>query len=189
MKSGVSLLCAVVLVLVGCGKPAASKSVKTKIDVCDLITDQEVQAIQGSPVKNRKNSERSFGGFRNSQCIYMTEDAGKSVVVNVTQIDQTNPTKRTPKKFWEQKFGRFSGRQVEQEDQGEPRDEEMEKKSVPPVKIDGLGDEAYWVRSMGAALYVLKGDLFVRIGVGGSDTEDVRIHKSKALAEKALKHL
>ena len=39
------------------------------------------------------------------------------------------------------------------------------------------------------ALYVLKGDAFLRISVGGEKDESVRIKKAKTLAEKALKRL
>jgi len=42
---------------------------------------------------------------------------------------------------------------------------------------------------MGGALYILKDDTFIRISVGGPDKEETKIDKSKALAEKALRHL
>jgi hypothetical protein len=35
----------------------------------------------------------------------------------------------------------------------------------------------------------LKKDAFIRVSVGGSDSEEVKIDKSKALAEKALSRL
>jgi len=54
----------------------------------------------------------------------------------------------------------------------------------------GVGEEAFWVgnRIMGA-LYVLKGNAFLRISVGGEKDESVRITKTKTLAQKALKRL
>ena len=56
--------------------------------------------------------------------------------------------------------------------------------------IDGLGEEAYWTGSpITGALYVLKGDAFLRISVGGEKDESVRIKKAKTLAEKVLKRL
>ena len=42
---------------------------------------------------------------------------------------------------------------------------------------------------MGGALYVLKNDVFIRISVGGPESEDAKINRCKALAEKALSHL
>jgi len=66
------------------------------------------------------------------------------------------------------------------------REEELRK----PRPIDGLGEEAYWVGNpISGALYVLKGNSFLRISVGGVREESARIEKSKALARAALKRL
>ena len=65
-----------------------------------------------------------------------------------------------------------------------------EEKSIPPKKIDGVGDEAFWIGNrVGGALYVLKKDAFIRISIGGPDNEESKIKKLKALAEKALPRL
>jgi len=54
----------------------------------------------------------------------------------------------------------------------------------------GIGDEAFWTGNrVGGVLYVLKKDVFIRVSLGGSDTPETRINKSKALAEKALGRL
>lgn len=42
---------------------------------------------------------------------------------------------------------------------------------------------------MGGAIYVLKNDVFIRISVGGPESEESKINHSKALAEKALARL
>jgi hypothetical protein len=41
----------------------------------------------------------------------------------------------------------------------------------------------------GGVLYVLKGDAFISIGLGGTDDENTKLKKSKVLAEKALAQL
>ena len=65
-----------------------------------------------------------------------------------------------------------------------------EEEGIPPTKIDGIGEAAYWMGSrVGGALYVLKKDAFIRISVGGADTQEAKIDKSKALAQKALDRL
>jgi hypothetical protein len=38
-------------------------------------------------------------------------------------------------------------------------------------------------------LYVLKGDVFITIGIAGTDDEDKKLEKSKVLAQKALQRL
>jgi hypothetical protein len=56
---------------------------------------------------------------------------------------------------------------------------------VPPKKIEGIGDEAFWASNrFGGVLYVLKGDAFISISLGGPDSEQTKIDKSKALAKK-----
>jgi hypothetical protein len=53
-----------------------------------------------------------------------------------------------------------------------------------------VGEKAFWSGNrFGGALYVLKGDVFIRISVGGPDKEETKIEKSKRLAEKALGRL
>ena len=70
----------------------------------------------------------------------------------------------------------------------ERQDEKEE--SVSPKKIDGIGEEAFWTSNrFGGILYVLKGDAFISISLGGTDDEETKIKKSKALAEKALNRL
>ena len=73
---------------------------------------------------------------------------------------------------------------------GQKREREEEGEGVPPKKVTGVGDEAYWLGNrVGGALYVLKKDGFIRVSVGGPDPEEGKIEKCKALAEKALSRL
>jgi hypothetical protein len=58
-----------------------------------------------------------------------------------------------------------------------------------PKKIEGLGDDTYWVGNRFGVLYVLKGDAFISVGLGGTDDEDTKLKKSKVLAQKALQRL
>jgi len=59
-----------------------------------------------------------------------------------------------------------------------------------PRRIEGLGEDAYWVGTpITGALYVLQGDNFVRISVGGVGEEPARIEKSKVLARAVVKRL
>jgi len=53
-----------------------------------------------------------------------------------------------------------------------------------------VGDEAFWIASrVGGALYVLKGNSYLTVSVGGAADEKTRIEKSKALAQRALVRL
>jgi hypothetical protein len=205
----------VVAILSGCNKPVTNQSstgdqptpaavstspsklptVEPKLVACSLITQDEVAAVQGSPIQETKSSARRDGSFLVSQCFYTAGEFSKSVSVAVTQPDANKPdlNKRTPKDFWNETFASYSGNEEKERDTAskapaseQHRDEIEKDAAVPPKKISAIGDEAYWTPGPGGALYVLKGDAFIRISLGGSDDEATKIEKSKALASKAL---
>ena len=174
------------------------ESGQAKFDVCALITKDEIETIQGSPVTDAKSSGHSDRGLRVSQCFYTTAEFNKSVVINVTQAEPESQEKREPKIFWKETFGQYSGEAKEREGDNEKReslreqerDKGEKEKSIPPRKIDGVGEEAFWIGNrVGGALYVLKKDAFIRLSIGGPDDEERKIKKLKALADKALPRL
>ena len=198
-KLSVALGCCLLLVLAGCKKretpqpvpKASEKSNQVQIDVCGLLTKKEIEAIQGSPIKETKSSARSDGAFRVSQCFYTATEFSRSVSLAVMQGDPDRPTTTSPKDFWKERFGRYSGDEKERDKVKEETERKEEKEeSVPLKKIDGIGDEAFWASNrFGGVLYILKGDAFISISVGGPDNEETKLQKSKALAQKALQRL
>lgn len=179
-----------VLVLLGCKKHETTPPVprsRAQIDVCGLITSKEIEAIQGSPVQETKSDVRPNAGFLMSQCFYTAAEFSKSVSLTVTQRDPNQQSGRSVRTFWQETFSRFDD---EKKESDPARSEEEKRESVPPKKLGGVGDEAFWIRNrFGGILYVLKGDAFLSISLGGSDNEETKLEKSKALAEKALKRL
>src|SRR5919204_5855176 len=178
------------------------KSPAATFDPCRLIENKEVESVQGSPIKESKSSERSDGDFRASQCFYTAAEFSRSVTLGVYQKHPTDPTKRTPIDFWKHTFARFEkdepGKKEkagEKEEKAGEKETEIkpgrdEEEGAPPRKIAGLGDEAFWVPNrFGGVLYVLKGDAFMSISLGGTDSEEVKIDKAKKLAGKALRRL
>ena len=193
------LFCCLLVVGPGCKKretpppvPRSSQeSNRAQTDVCGLLTKEEIEAIQGSPIKETKSSARSDTAFRVSQCFYTATDFSKSVSLAVMQRDPGRPTTTSPKDFWKERFGRYSGDDAERDKVKEETEGKGEKEeSVTPRRIDGIGQEAFWASNrFGGVLYVLKGDAFISISLGGTDNEDTKIKKSKALAQKALQRL
>ena len=185
--------------ITSCRKSAtsASASHREKIDACSLITREEILALQGSAVKDAKGSEQADGHFRIAQCFYSTETFNKSVSLAVTQTDAAAPGARNPKDYWKETFGRYEGKVKEEEGDeekkkslGEQERGEEGEKARPPKKLDGIGDAAYWTANrMGGALYILKDDVYLRISVGGPESEEAMINRCKALAAKALSRL
>jgi hypothetical protein len=149
-----------------------------------LITLEEIQTVQASPFKEAKSSARSDAGFRVSQCFYTATEFSKSVNLALVQRDPEHPSTRSPKDFWKEKFDPY------QDEEPKTKSGDEKEQRATPKKIEGLGDDAYWVGNrFGGTLYVLKGDAFISIGVGGTDDDETKLKKSKALAEKALQRL
>ena len=167
----------------GCGKVATKPEVK--VDACALLTGEEIQAVQGSRITESKKTERAEGGFRISQCYFGAEQTSKSVSLAITQPDPDNPVKRTPKDYWKETF---TGHSISKERERES--EERESESAAPLKIEGVGDDAYWLGNrVGGALYAIKKKTFIRLSLGGPDDQTTKIDKSKTLARKALDRL
>src|SRR5207247_3618286 len=141
----VSFLCSLPLALAGCDKLKGPESVtgadqesnQAQTEVCGLLTKGEIEAIQGSPIKETKSSARSDAAFRVSQCFYTATEFSKSVSVAVMQRDPGRPTTTSPKDFWKERFGRYSGNEKERDKEETERKEEKEE-SVPPKKIEGI---------------------------------------------------
>ena len=151
-----------------------------KFDICGLIPKEEIEKAQESQIQEASGVARPDGAFLVSQCYYRAEIPSKSVSLALTQPDPGRLSKRSPKDFWRETFGA----NAEPNDRGRLRTEKG--KFTPPARIEGLGDDAYW---MGGALYVLKADVYVRLSLGGPASEEAKLEKSKALARLALSRL
>src|SRR5206468_12940154 len=91
----VPLFCFLLIASPGCKKretpqpvPRASQeSNRAQIDACRLLTKKEIEAIQGSPIKETKSSAHSDAGFLVSQCFYTAAEFARSVRPSVTHCD------------------------------------------------------------------------------------------------------
>lgn len=148
---------------------------------CSLLTPEEVQAVQGDPFKSTKPSRGTGPGLEVSQCYFELPIPVNSIVLTVTR-KAAGTNSRDPTESWRDIFYREHPREKESE--------EGEGKVKGPQKIEGVGDEAFWTGSrIGGALFVLKGNAYLRISVGGAGDQAQKIEKCKALAAFALKRL
>ena len=175
---------------------------KGKIDTCALLTSQEIRSVQGESLKETKASGTAEGGFSISQCFFTLPTFTNSISLSVTQRGD-GAGARDPKEFWEATFDKESEREREKErdtksekergkkaETARDKNRDEEEQATPPQKIAGVGDEAFWTGSrVGGALYVLKGNTYLRVSVGGAGDHQTKISKSKALARFALKRL
>lgn len=188
---------------------------KGDVDPCSLLTSAELQAVQGEPLKETKASAQAAGGLLNLQCFYTLPTFSNSVSLTVTEKDPTASGGRTAKQFWEDNFGEWEkGGGEKEKERGEKNKEhadkdkarggeagargereaggreEEEERGAPPLRVPGLGDEAFWsANRVGGALYVLKGERFFMLSVGGKGDGDEKLKKAKALARDALSRL
>lgn len=168
---------------------ANAESNKSKIDACALLTSKEIESVQSEPLKETKPSEKFEGGFAVSQCYFTLPTFTNSISLTVMQRGD-GAGARDPKQFWKEAFHREKDSEKARDKDKNKGSEEEEEKSAAPEKIAGLGDEAFWSGNrVGGALYVLKGNSYIRISVGGAGDQATKIKKSKALAQMVLEHL
>ncbi len=177
-------------------------AVKSKVDVCNLLTSDELKSAQGEAYTQAQRSDRQDGDFIVAQCYYQMPTMAKSVVVNVTTATERAGAPN-PRDFWERTFreadekdrdGKNKSEREREKEKDKAKEgrkgEEEEEEGLPPERVKGLGDEAFWSASrIGGALYVLKNDQFFRISIGGSADARAKLNKSKMLAQSILKKL
>jgi len=176
-----------------------------RVTACDLATEDEVAAVQRTPITATKSNEVPTGEFVASQCYYAATEPASSVTIAVIQRDAARPSKRSVRRYWESTFGKFRERrgddveeiekngtaQREEEDSGGRDNEEKEEEHpVHLIRVEGVGQEAFWSRTaIGGVLYALQGEKIVRVSVGGRASIEEKLERSEALARSAVARL
>lgn len=170
--------------------PAQAIAVKPKVDACALLTSKEIEAVQGEALKETKLSGQSTGGFSMSQCFFTLPTFTNSVSLLVAQKGEGSAAK-DPREFFRERFHeKRAGEKERERERDKKKGGEEEEEGAPPQKVSGIGDEAFWTGSrVGGAMYVLKGNSYVRISIGGPADQATKIRKTKALAAKAIGRL
>ena len=184
----VALMCGMVhrLAVVGLGTllllvAAQGTDAQRHRDPCRLLSDVEVRAVQGHAPAQKIPSEQPAGSFRFTQCLYRTPEFSSSVSVALGVPLTTDSKRSGPRQYWERQFNR---------EEREERGESGEEKDRPPKRLAGLGEEAFWVGDpVTGALYVLRGEVFLRVSVGGPPDQSEKIKRARTLAIYALKRL
>jgi len=161
-----------------------------KTDVCAMLSSAEIQAVQGEPVEESKASPQSSNGLAMSECLFRTTTPAKSISMALAV-----PGKQNPRDFWRKHFHAEAdasrpvkpAKPLTSKPQNKKEHVREEEEGTRPRPITGVGDEAFWMGSpISGALYVLRGNSFIRVSVGGVREESARIKKSVALAQLAL---
>ena len=159
-------------------QPTTNAIPTAKNYACTLLSNADIQRVQGEAVKEMKTNDRSEGALLISHCFYLLPTFYKSVSFEVTRTDASKGARRGARERWNEVF--------HQEHEREDKEEEASK-SMP---VSGIGEEAFWTGNrINGALYVLKKGTYLRISIGGPEDETMKIKKAKSLAARALARL
>ena len=186
---------AAVLLAFSTAAASGAAAAKPGLDACSLLTGKEVESVQKEKVASAKASEPARDRFAVSQCFYTLPTFSRSVSLEVTRPLPGAPD--SPREQWKRMFARAmkAGEKEEDEEREEGKGSHEARESAreaarKPRPVAGLGDEAYWVGgTLGGGLYVLKGDAYVRLSVGGPESGEVKIEKLTKLARPLLRRL
>jgi len=157
------------------GQPAHAASP----DACALLSDADIHAALGEDVRARTPATQPAGSLLMAQC-YFGAASARSVSLSVAARAASGPPSLTPREYWRRQFHADDRRRKKRDAGGEG--------GARPIA--GIGDEAYWSGNrIAGALYVLSGETFIRVSVGGLTAEQERIGTSKRLAQAAMARL
>ena len=142
------------------------------IDVSAVISKTEAEKILGEPVRNPTPLNVNGKDGYYSKCNYYSTKSVRSLLLRVRQASEGSVDPET-------EFNQLTNNGVKFE------------------PIDGLGDKAAVLSGVPEnglpsdviMLYVVKGQSFVTIGVGGMADEETALTKAKEIAEKVLAQL
>ena len=165
------------------GQSKTPKSSQNGFDACVLLTAKEVEEVQHAPVKEARRSESFNGSLLTSQCFYAAAEFARSVNLTVARAGQLKVSRSAARDHWMQIF-----HGPDKPQRGAVSSEERESEEPRPVR--GLGEEAFWLGNrISGAVYVLEGNSYLRISVGGPGDEAAKMERAKRLARQALRRL
>jgi len=157
-------------------QPAAQRLVE---DACALLTSDEIASVQGEPAQKTRPQRKELNGLAITQCFFALPAYERSISLVVVQ--KAAAGSRRPLEPWKEMFGPEKIHETESA---------SGKKEMPPMRIADLGDEAFWVgNNTIGALYVLKGDSYITLSVGGPEDQKIKIEKTTTLARAILPRL
>ncbi|HEV8241416.1 MAG TPA: hypothetical protein VGS57_18785 [Thermoanaerobaculia bacterium] len=176
--------------LTGLAAPNAVPTPASPPAACALITGDELEAAQQSELSEATATELVRDGLAVSRCFFRTRDFARSVSLEITRRLPESRDAGGPRERWQ---AMFHGDADKEEREHEPSrggagTEEGEKQEPQPIA--GLGDEAFWLGTgTYGVLYVLEGELYLRISAGGPGSREEKLLHSRVLATRALARL
>jgi hypothetical protein len=148
---------------------------------CALVASEAVAATQGARVVSQKESRSKGALVERRGCFYEMDPFPRSVSLEWIGDSTAGGARRR----WNAIFHDAA-------EHGESREheEETERPKTPPAAVAGVGDEAFWLANPASgALYVLAGDSFLRVSVGGPGSSDEKRDRARAIASRAVESI
>lgn len=147
------------------------------IDACKLLSNEEITSVQGQAPARTQPVGQSDGQLSVSQCNFLLPIATNSVSLRVVERGD-GPKRREPKQVWQETF------------HANQPDAPSSAKARKPQKVDGVGEEAFWLGDVKrGGLYVLKGNRYIKLSVGGKEDLETKIAKCSRLSAFVLSRL
>ena len=151
---------------------ASVRAAEKPIDVSAIVPKSDAEKILGETVRNPTPLNVNGKDGHYSKCNYYSTKSVKSLLLRVREASQGSLDPQT-------ELNQLTGN------------------GVKFKTIDGLGDKAAMLSGVPEnglpqnviMLYVVKGNSFVTIGVGGFSDEETALTKAKEVAEKILAQL
>lgn len=146
-------------------------------DACKLLSNEEIASIQGEPPARTQLLGESDGQLAVSQCNFLLPSGSNSMAVRVVERG-SGPNARDPKEVWQETF------------HGPPLDPANARHARKPEKVEGVGDEAFWLgNAKSGGLHVLSGNRYIRVNVGGQEEVPAKIAKTTKLSHLIVPRL
>jgi hypothetical protein len=183
--------CGVLLAFLLAAAPAhaAGAAASAVPDACSLLKPADIAAVQEAKLVEAKNSAGREGGAAVAQCFFLTEPAVRSISLRWVTAPRDGDADAARARWRAVFHGEREDAEERDREHGEGG-KEREEEEHPPLPVKGLGEEAFWTGGPASgALYVLAGETFLRISIGGVSDPTLRIEKTKKLATAALRRL
>ena len=157
------------------------------IDACKLLPAAEVAQVQSAKIASTEGSARDNGDLTSSLCFYTAVPFSQSVSLQV--VSHSPADRISVRDYWKEKF-ESSQKKEEKDEEVQESGEKEKERDVPPRKVAGIGDEAYWVNTgRDGALYALKNEYLLRCSVGGKADQDAKLKNCTKLTQSAIQKL